>query len=383
MNMKSQIRRAAGLLMLIGLSACGFEDKTVGAESPLCLLLREANVPRVKEALEQGANPNGYCNYEYGGNYYISKARISRPLLITALSGHSLEIARLLIHAGADVNAPYSLDYPGGYPPLSLSVQAGDLPTTKLLLEKGADPNGRESLVPLNIALRSRRLDFLNLLLQFGANPNATIPINKKLFHQLMETEYSFFKPAAEAMLGKGADINSKEDLSGRTPLHVTVEQSQFAGVVLKAQFLLNHGAKVNIQAKNGNSTLFEASRSNSKYIPELIKFLISRGADVNLKGAANMTILHQLVTNAHPEAPALIKQVIAIGANVNAQDTKGNTPLHYLARASYENEIAKATLLLKSGANLKIQNQASQTPLDLAQEQQDTELIKIFRKSR
>jgi ankyrin repeat protein len=182
-------------------------------------------------------------------------------------------------------------------------------------------------------------------------------------------------------MLDRGADINIRDGY-GRTPLHKTVEQSQFADVVLKAKFLIDHGAKVNIQAKNSNSTLFDAGQVSYKYTPNLFRYLISRGADVKLTGIDDITVLHQLMTSLNPEAIDLIQQVIAAGGNVNGQDKKGNTSLHYLARKPHANAIAKAKLLLKTGAKLDIKNKASQTPFELAQEQNNIEMVEFLSKS-
>jgi ankyrin repeat protein len=379
-----QVRQVLlSFIMVATLSSC-VEDKTLGWESSLCSPVRSAAVTIVSDMLDGGKDPNGYCTYEYGGNYYISRAKISRPLLITAIEGNNREIVRLLIRAGADVNAPYSLPDKKDTSmlrPLALSIIRGDLPTAKLLLKKGANPDGNGSIVPLSYALLQKRLDLLNLLLQSGANPTAAIPIETTLFHRLVESEYSFFKPAAKAMLDKGADINI-QDRYGQTPLHNLVKQCEFAEVVLKAKFLLEHGANVNIRAKNGNTPLFDAGMESRKYAPELFRFLISKGSDVKIKGINNLTVLHQLVTNVNPESLKLMQQVIDLDSNVNEQDKNGNTPLHYLAQYSYYSPIPKATLLLKSGAKSDIKNREFQTPLELAKEKNNIEMVQLLSKS-
>jgi ankyrin repeat protein len=173
-----QVGRVAFLFAaLLSLSSCGVTDKTLGRESSLCSSVRNQAVSIVRDMLERGENPNGYCTYEYGGNYYIARTKISRPLLTTAINGKNAEIVRLLIKAGANVNATLDLRDQTSMTPLSIAIEQGDLPTAKLLLERGANPDGNKSYIPLSIALGQKRLDLVNLLLQSGANPNIVIPI--------------------------------------------------------------------------------------------------------------------------------------------------------------------------------------------------------------
>ena len=115
--------------------------------------------------------------------------------LHAAVEMHSVEVAKLLIEHGADLEAR-SWE---GYTPLVYSFQAGwylDLPMIALLLEAGADPNavpadgphevpeeeqgGWMTTTPLMYACRSSFMedspwslvDVVRLLLRYGADPN-------------------------------------------------------------------------------------------------------------------------------------------------------------------------------------------------------------------
>ena len=67
-----------------------------------------------------------------------------------ALAGRSLDVARLLLEAGADPNAAEH----GGYAPLHQAAEPGDLPLIRLLLDRGArtDRKDDQGRTPLDLA---------------------------------------------------------------------------------------------------------------------------------------------------------------------------------------------------------------------------------------
>jgi uncharacterized protein len=82
------------------------------------------------------------------------RARSTNPLdnqpLHAALAGRSLDVARLLLDAGADPNAAEH----GGYAPLHQAAEPGDLPLIRLLLDRGArtDRKDDQGRTPLELA---------------------------------------------------------------------------------------------------------------------------------------------------------------------------------------------------------------------------------------
>jgi ankyrin repeat protein len=82
------------------------------------------------------------------------RARSTNPLdnepLHAALAGRSLDVARLLLDAGADPNAVEH----GGYAPLHQAAEPGDLPLIRLLLDRGARPDRKDDQgrTPLDLA---------------------------------------------------------------------------------------------------------------------------------------------------------------------------------------------------------------------------------------
>ncbi|MEA2537522.1 MAG: uncharacterized protein QOF11_1756 [Chloroflexota bacterium] len=82
----------------------------------------------VRSLLERGADPNPWAT----GELYV------QPLHSAVAGGHA-DVAELLIHAGAEVNAPQRQ----GYTPLMGAAQNGMAATVQLLLARGADPRAR------------------------------------------------------------------------------------------------------------------------------------------------------------------------------------------------------------------------------------------------
>ena len=91
------------------------------------------------------------------------------PLLM-ALFRNQIEIAHLLLGAGADPNVTGA----EGDTPLMWSVEKGNINMARLLLECGADktinqPSGFSGMTPLGMAASKMNAPIVSLLLQFGA----------------------------------------------------------------------------------------------------------------------------------------------------------------------------------------------------------------------
>jgi hypothetical protein len=94
------------------------------------------------------------------------------PMWFPAIGGGTpdhLEIARLLLDAGADANA-----HKRGQTALHWAVRGGQIEMARLLLARGADPNPRAKtpqgeVTPLAMALKAEKKDMAELLKRSGA----------------------------------------------------------------------------------------------------------------------------------------------------------------------------------------------------------------------
>lgn len=80
--------------------------------------------------------------------------------------------AAILLERGAEVNTPSRNAQQ--VPPLNSAAAGGALEIARMLLERGADPNGRQAgeFRPLHNAAQNGQVELIELLLEHGADPN-------------------------------------------------------------------------------------------------------------------------------------------------------------------------------------------------------------------
>ena len=151
-------------------------------------------------------------------NIYNYRGYDFRTPLHHACSLVHADIARLLIDAGADMNAGEG----GEWTPLHDACEAGHAEIVRLLLENGVNVNvvGKYSLRPLHIVAIRGCTDIARLLIENGADVNARnkhghTPLHRACVWKQIET-VKFF-------IDHGADVDAKDDY-GRTPLDAVAE---------------------------------------------------------------------------------------------------------------------------------------------------------------
>ncbi len=145
-----------------------------------------------------------------------------------------LDVVKLLLDRGADVNARDSR----GYTPLLSASEMGHLDIVKQLLEGGADVNARDShgYTPLLLASQMGYLDVVKHLLEKGADVNAK---RHKGFTALMVASRVGYLDFVKLLLDKGADLNAR-DSNGLTALGWALKEKHDE----TAAFLKAYGAK-------------------------------------------------------------------------------------------------------------------------------------------
>jgi len=105
-----------------------------------------------------------------------------------------------------------------------------------------------------------------------------------------------------EALVRDQADLVSRKDTFGSTPLHWTA----LFGHMDVAEFLLTHKADVNAKTDHLETALHFAAQNDHRDVAEL---LLANGADVNAMNAAGTTALQFAEQAGHKEMADLLRQ--------------------------------------------------------------------------
>jgi ankyrin repeat protein len=188
---------------------------------------------------------------------------VRKTALAQAIDTGNLELVTLLVNAGADVNGrwPRSANGTGmaqnDRPPLSYAVCAVPKP------DSGA-PDQSTAIVALLLAhgARVRELSVGSITaLHLAAQCGNTATL--------------------DALVAAGADINgraagTRNDSAYPTPLHFAAKSHRPGNVM----FLLDHHAQINARSSDGATPLWWAVEAAD---PVVVKLLLDRGADVHL----------------------------------------------------------------------------------------------------
>jgi len=194
--------------------------------TPLHLAASTGQVSMAKRLLDAGAAPDARTD---DGEpplvvALIELGRQARPTPATAAERHLGKVAKaqgvdvpsmhvhpddlraviaLLLDRGADPNGKFR-----GRTPVEISVNDGLADVTALLLRHGVDPNSRDFFgIPiLAVAALKGALETTQLLLSKGANPNAAAPDGSTALH--MATASNAL-PVVTALVEQGADVEA------------------------------------------------------------------------------------------------------------------------------------------------------------------------------
>jgi ankyrin repeat protein len=360
------------------------------------------------------------------------------PLLSVAAACGHFEIARILLEAGAQVNA-VSTDkgetalhvavkggrhdiidlllehranlesktkHSGATPLHYAATASGSLALVMKLLKAGAqyDVKNTEGQTPAGVALHANNLHAAVAIINMACGKPKQLAKEKDMLLQhveatkdrssmtndliadvfaatcdpdstvLVEAIKKNDARLVEMFLEKGADPH-RSTAKGLLPIFVAVK---FADLRI-IRMLVQHGADVNVRGPGDLDTLqvlFKAlSARDDDSVVSIVDYLLAKGADGLALYSDGKSLLHRAVSGSTDRAQ-VVKLLLKNGLEVNAQDSEGNTALHL---AAYNGLTHSAKCLLDARTDTTIVDFAKRTPLFRAVLKQQWPVVRML----
>jgi ankyrin repeat protein len=285
---------------------------------------------------------------------------LGRTPLRIAIENRDPQSARLLIEAGADVNAVTA----DQVSVLGMAV-AGDHPIiVKQLLTSGARADGQmpngERILPW--AVREGRLAFVHWMLQVGADPHLKDRQGNPLLHLALECGR---RELVDALLARGADPGAV-NANGEGTLHLALRRA-WLDVVPR---LVAGGADPNLPDRAGLTPL---ERGIAARDHDLLALLLRCGADPNLSGPAGRSPLAQVII---ARDHVLLSLLLKGGADPNPAGAACTPAVHAAIQIRW---IGGLHALARSNADFNLPDAAGKTPLENAFAADDREILGLL----
>ncbi|KAG6750791.1 hypothetical protein POTOM_045306 [Populus tomentosa] len=250
-----------------------------------------------------------------------SQSSTRGPIHHAAGGGH-LEVLRLLLLKGANVNALTK----DGNTALHLAVEERRRGCTRLLLASGAKADARnngDGDTPLHIAAGLGDGNMVKLLLHKGAN--------KFIRNKNGKIAYDIAAEDGHARLFDALKLGDSLCVAARK-----------GEVIRTINRLIENGAAINGRDQHGWTALH---RATFKGKTDAVRVLIEKGIDVDAKDEDGYTALHCAVESGQADA---IELLVKKGADVEARTNKGVTALQIAESLHY---VGITRVLIHGGA--------------------------------
>jgi ankyrin repeat protein len=318
------------------------------------------NLEAVRFLLGKGANLTGVKRDQKNTSLFSSKNSIETTVpIFAAIRSENVEIVRLLIKAGVDINSRTFL-----YTPLEKASEICDPMMVKMMLENGGDVEAHGSFRVLLSAAENKNVEVAKLIFNNIENPHlddVSVSQERVIIRACSHGNFETLK----FLIENGFELRNRmmNNATGSLPLiyafkgtsefHIeTFKSGDSRGPVHKGvidpkldliEFLLKSGACVNSNVE-GLSIVYLAVKSGRK---EILEKVLEYEPKVNLNVHLCLNPLFCAIEVMKPE---LVEMLLIYGADPNIMVPEGEDTL--LMKAVRNNFVPIVKHLLNYGAN-------------------------------
>ncbi|KAH0525986.1 hypothetical protein TsFJ059_009372 [Trichoderma semiorbis] len=332
---------------------------------PLMIAIQQGHYKIAEALLRHGADPN---LQEQGGQTALWMAVVHERIdfcrlllaykadpslalkdseitpLISAVINKSMELVKLLVENGADVNQPLDNECT----PVYMATFNDDIEMVRYLLSHNADPNIARSngITPLWLAAQQGYSEVARLLAEAKADVHATDDAGWTPLHAVFDTTET-----VRVLLEHGADIN-RMNKKEATPLGLAINSNQVNALRL---MLSESKIKPDWSIPSTNRAIHRAVRDG---YTEAVSLVLEAGVNVNLVDDQNASLALWAMSR---DDDNMIRTLLEFGPDLRYKDKDGDTALHNIRKTT---PLASIRRVVNAGSKLDTMNNDLETPL-------------------